>query len=55
MKKLLLIIMAVIGFAGMSVAQDVYSSGYYTDANGNQKFVYEVLANGVIVISYENV
>ncbi len=27
----------------------------YTDANGNQKFVYEVLANGVKVIGYENV
>ena len=36
--------MAVIGFAGMSVAQDVYSSGYYTDANGNQGSV--VFKNG---------
>ena len=26
--------MAVIGFAGMSVAQDVYSAGYYTNTNG---------------------
>ena len=33
MKKLLLFVMAVIGFAGMSVAQDVWTSGYYTDAS----------------------
>ena len=36
--------MAVMAFAGMSVAQDVYSSGYYTDANGNQGSV--VFKNG---------
>ena len=29
MKKLVLFVMAVMAFAGMSVAQDIYSSGYY--------------------------
>ena len=33
MKKLLLIIMSVMAFAGMSVAQDIYSAGYYTSSN----------------------
>ena len=31
MKKLVLFVMAVIGFAGMSVAQDVWSSGFFTE------------------------
>ena len=34
MKKLVLFIMAVIGFAGMSLAQDIYSSGFCTHTNG---------------------
>ena len=34
MKKIVLIIMAVMAFAGMSVAQDIYYSGYYTGASG---------------------
>ena len=33
MKKLVLFVMAVMAFAGMSVAQDVWTSGYYTDAS----------------------
>ena len=27
--------MAVMAFAGMSVAQDIYSSGYFTNTDGN--------------------
>ena len=42
MKKLVLFIMAVMAFAGMSVAQDVWTSGYYTDSNGkHQPAVYK--------------
>ena len=33
MKKIVLFVMAVMAFTGMSVAQDVWTSGYYTDAN----------------------
>ena len=36
MKRLVLIVMAVIAFAGMSVAQDVYTAGYYTSSSGAQ-------------------
>lgn len=36
MKKLVLFVMAVMAFAGMSVAQDVYYSGYYIDGNSVQ-------------------
>ena len=37
MKKLVLFVMAVMAFAGMSVAQDVYYSGYYIDGNSVQQ------------------
>jgi uncharacterized repeat protein (TIGR02543 family) len=37
MKKLVLFVMAVMAFAGMSVAQDVWTSGYYTDSNGKRQ------------------
>lgn len=37
MKKLVLFVMVVMAFAGMSVAQDIYSSGYYIDDNGIQQ------------------
>ena len=38
MKKLVLFVMAVMAFAGMSVAQqDVWSVGYYTDANNRKQ------------------
>ena len=50
MKKLVLFVMAVIGFAGMSVAQDIYSSGYYT-VDGKQAIA--VYKNGEKL--YENV
>ena len=33
MKKLVLFVMAVMAFAGMSVAQDVYTTGYYTESD----------------------
>ena len=35
MKKLVLFVMAVMAFAGMSVAQDIYTAGYYTNSSGN--------------------
>ena len=41
MKKLVLFIMAVIGFAGMSVAQNVWSSGYYSNNGIHQPAVYK--------------
>ncbi len=41
MKKIVLIIMAVMAFAGMSVAQDVYSVGYYTSSGYYQPAVYK--------------
>ena len=37
MKKLLHLIMMVLAFAGTTVAQDIWSAGYYTDGNGNQQ------------------
>ena len=36
MKRLLLTILSVIAFAGMGVAQDIYSVGYYTNTSGRQ-------------------
>ena len=50
MKKLVLFVMAVMAFAGMSVAQDIYSSGYYT-VDGKQAIA--VYKNGEKL--YENV
>lgn len=41
MKKLLLTILSVLAFAGMSVAQDVYSSGYYTSGSEKYAAVYK--------------
>ena len=41
MKKLVLFVMAVIGFAGMSVAQDVWSSGFFTEGTYRQPAVYK--------------
>ena len=41
MKKLVLFVMAVIGFAGMSVAQDIWSCGFYNNSNGQQAAVYK--------------
>lgn len=35
MKRLLLFFMSVMAFAGMTVAQDIYSSGYYTNSWGS--------------------
>jgi len=47
MKKLLLFVMAVMAFAGMSVAQTVYVAGMYTNAYGNDAAV--VVCNGEII------
>ena len=44
MKRILLTILSVMAFAGMSVAQDIYTSGYYTNNNGNR--VAAVYKNG---------
>nr|MCR5658824.1 choice-of-anchor J domain-containing protein [Bacteroidales bacterium] len=44
MKRLVLFVMAVMAFAGMSVAQDVYSSGYYKD--GSNVYHAAVFKNG---------
>ena len=41
MKKLLLIILSVMAFAGMSVAQDVYTAGYYTSEGSHKAAVYK--------------
>ena len=45
MKKLVLFVMAVMAFTGMSVAQDVYSVGYYTES-GNSTTTAAVYKNG---------
>ncbi len=41
MKKLLLIILSVMAFTGISMAQDVYSCGYYSDNSGQTAVVYK--------------
>ena len=41
MKKIVLFIMAVMAFAGMSVAQDIWSCGFYNNSNGQQAAVYK--------------
>ena len=41
MKRLLLFVMAVMAFAGMTVAQDIYSSGYYTSGGKQYAAVYK--------------
>jgi len=41
MKRLLLTILSVMALAGMSVAQDVYSSGYYTSGGDKYAAVYK--------------
>ena len=33
MKKRLLLLLSALVFAGMTVAQDIYSSGYYTNSS----------------------
>ena len=49
MKKTLLLILSVIAFVGMSVAQDVYSSGYYI--NSDHEKVAAVYKNGNMLYS----
>ena len=49
MKKIVLFILSVMAFAGMSVAQDVYSSGYYY--NDNSEKVAAVYKNGNMLYS----
>ena len=44
MKRLLLFVMSVLLFTGMTVAQDIYTSGYYKDSNG--KKIAAVYKNG---------
>ncbi len=52
MKRLLLIILSVMAFVGMSVAQDVYSSGYYMASSGKtQAAVYK---NNTKLYEYNN-
>ena len=54
MKRLVLIVMAVMAFAGMNVAQDVYTAGYYTSSSGaqyaavykNGDMLYDALSGG---------
>ena len=46
MKKILLLFLSVMAFAGMSVAQDIWSSGYYTSNSVPQAAVYK---NGTIM------
>lgn len=41
MKRLLLTILSVMALAGMTVAQDVYSSGYYTSGGDKYAAVYK--------------
>ena len=41
MKKIVLFIIAVMAFAGMSVAQDIWSCGFYNNSNGQQAAVYK--------------
>ena len=50
MKRILLTLLAVMAFTGLSVAQDVYYSGYYTNSSGNN--VAAVYKNGTKL--YEN-
>lgn len=47
MKRLLLFFMSVLLFTGMSVAQDVYSSGYYIGTNGAHRAA--VYKNGTML------
>ena len=41
MKKLVLFILSVMAFAGMSMAQDVWSAGYFTEDDTQQAVVYK--------------
>lgn len=41
MKRILLTILAVMAFTGLSVAQNIYTSGYYTDNSGQTAVVYK--------------
>ena len=47
MKKLLLIVISVIAFAGMSVGQDIYTSGYYNNSVGTSNA--SVYRNGMML------
>lgn len=49
MKKLLLIVISVIAFAGMSVGQDIYTSGYYNNSVGTSNA--SVYRNGMMLYS----
>ncbi len=49
MKRVLLIILSVMAFASMSVAQDIWSAGYYTDEDGIQQAA--VYQNSIRVFS----
>ena len=52
MKKLVLIILSVMAFAGTSVAQDIWASGYfYTTSNNNNVMQAGVYRNGTKVYS----
>ena len=52
MKKTLLVFLSVMAFAGMSVAQDVYTSGYYT--NSQNTYNAAVYKNGELLYSTGN-
>ena len=52
MKRILLTILSVMAFAGMSVAQDVYTSGYYT--NSQNTYNAAVYKNGELLYSTGN-
>ena len=53
MKRTLLLILSVMAFAGISVAQDVYSTGYYYNHDNNKK-VAAVYKNNELLFSTGN-
>ena len=53
MKKIVLFILSVMAFAGMSVAQDVYTSGYYYNQEDDQE-VSAVFKNGELLYYNHN-
>ena len=53
MKRTLLLILSVMAFAGISVAQDVYSTGYYYNHDNNKK-VAAVYKNNELLFSTDN-
>lgn len=52
MKRLLLTFLSVMAFAGMSVAQDIYSTGYYTTSYGFQQAT--VYKNGTKIYDHSH-